>query len=107
MNIANVFVGIEANAGGEQFLTLFETAAVKVERIVSQSYQSPENFWYDQPESEWLTIVRGEAVLEFESGKLIELREGDHLTIPSHVKHRIHRTAPEVIWLAVHVKQAE
>jgi cupin 2 domain-containing protein len=104
LNVRNIFADVATVAGQEQFLSLFESGAVTVKRIVSHSYQSPTNFWYDQPESEWVIILRGEAVLEFESGKLIELKEGDHVSIHSHVKHRVHRTGPETVWLAVHVK---
>jgi mannose-6-phosphate isomerase-like protein (cupin superfamily) len=35
---------------------------------------------------------------------LFEMREGDCLAIPGRVKHRVKRTGPETIWLAVHAK---
>ena len=106
MEFANIFAGIAKTAGREQFLTLFENSAVQIVRIVSQSYSSPEDFWYDQPEPEWVMVMRGAATLEFEDGKLLEMAAGDHVTIPSHAKHRLRQTAPETIWLAVHIKGA-
>jgi len=82
----------------------FENAAVKIERIVSQSHKSPPGFWYDQPQDEWVIVLRGHAVLEFEGGELIEMKQGDHLAIARHVKHRVSQTGPETIWLAVHIE---
>jgi cupin 2 domain-containing protein len=105
INTANIYAGTSKAAGQEQFLTLFENGAVKIERIVSQSYQSPKNFWYDQPNTEWVIVLRGAATLEFQYGTLIEMKEGDYLLIPSHAKHRVSQTGPETVWLAVHVKE--
>ena len=51
-----------------------------------------------------LTPAGTHAILEFEASRLIEMKEGDHLAIPSHIKHRVSQTGPETIWLAVHVK---
>jgi cupin 2 domain-containing protein len=64
---------------------------------------TPAGFWYDQAEHEWLMLVRGHAMLEFADGKLVELKEGDYLDIPPHVRHRVQQTAPDTVWLAVHV----
>jgi len=102
--IGNIYSGIANVAGQEEFLTLFENGAVQIVRIVSQSYSSPENFWYDQVEAEWVIVLRGTATLEFETGTLVALNPGDHVMIPSHTKHRVHQTGPETVWLAVHVK---
>jgi cupin 2 domain-containing protein len=43
--------------------------------------------------------------LEFESGQRVKMKEGDYLTIPPHIRHRVHQTGPETIWLVVHVKE--
>ncbi len=102
--VENIFADIPNFIGQEQFLTLFDNEAVRIERIVSHSHSSPVGFWYDQPECEWVIVLRGHATLEFEGGKLITMKEGDHLAIPSHAKHRISQTGSNTIWLAVHVK---
>lgn len=104
VRVENIFADLPESSGQEQFLTLFENEGVRIERIVSQSHSSPIGFWYDQSECEWVIVLRGHATLEFAGGELIEMREGDHLTIPSHVKHRVNQTGPDTIWLAVHVK---
>jgi cupin 2 domain-containing protein len=102
--VSNIFAGASAVVGEEKFLPLFESNSVKIERIVSHAHSSPPGFWYDQAEAEWVILVRGQATLEFAGGKLVELKEGDYLTIPPHVKHRVHQTAPDTVWLAVHMK---
>lgn len=102
--VDNIFADASAVVGEEGFLTLFESDAVKIERIVSHTHSSPPGFWYDQAEEEWVILMRGQATLEFAGGKLVELKEGDCLAIPPHVKHRVQQTMAETVWLAVHVK---
>ena len=105
VHIDNIFRNLPEICGSaEESLSLFEKPSIKIERIVSQSYSSPPGFWYDQDENEWVIVVRGEATLEFEGGELVRMKEGDHVTIPRHVKHRVHQTSPEAIWLAVHIR---
>jgi cupin 2 domain-containing protein len=104
IHVANIFESVLKMPRQEQFATLFETEAVKVERIVSQSYGAPEDFWYDQPHVEWVIVLRGEAELEFEGGNILRLKAGDYLIIPSHARHRVRRTSAETFWLAVHAR---
>lgn len=104
LRVENIFADIPKSIGHEHFLTLFENEAVKIERIVSQSHGSPAGFWYDQAEDEWVIVLRGRATLEFEGGELIQMKEGDCLVIPRHVKHRVNQTGPNTIWLTVHIK---
>jgi cupin 2 domain-containing protein len=103
VRVHNIFADGSAAGGEEKFLALFESSSVKIERIVSNAHSSPANFWYDQAEHEWVMLVRGGATLEFAYGRSFELKEGDYLNIPPHVRHRIRQTAPDTIWLAVHV----
>jgi cupin 2 domain-containing protein len=103
IRVQNLFANLPELSGSEASLGLFETPSIKIQRIVSQSYSSPPGFWYDQDEDEWVIVVRGEATLEFEAGDLVRMKEGDYVTIPRHVKHRIQQTDPRTIWLAVHI----
>jgi cupin 2 domain-containing protein len=77
--------------------------SVRVERIVSHGHASPPGFWYDQSETEWVVLVRGHARLQFDGGGAVELKPGDHLTIPPHTRHRVVWTTgvEETVWLAV------
>jgi cupin 2 domain-containing protein len=104
VHIDNIFRNLPELSSSEHALSLFENPSVKIERIVSQSYSSPPGFWYDQDEDEWVIVVRGEATLEFEGGELVRMKEGDHVTIPCHVKHRVQQTDPKTIWIAVRVR---
>ena len=104
VTVQHIFRDIQVPAGREQFVTLWQNASVKIERIVSHSHRSSENFWYDQGEDEWVIVLRGTATLEFASGELVELRAGDYLMVPRHERHRVARTGEETIWLAVHLK---
>ena len=104
MDVKNLFANISNAKRGEEFLALFENATTRIERIVSRAHTSPAGFWYDQEEDEWVMVLRGTATLEFTDGELVELKEGDYLTIPRHVKHRVAQTSEETIWLAVHLR---
>ena len=104
--LRNIFAEIGGAAEAEQLLTLFENGDVRVERIVSHAHSSPPDFWYDQSEDEWVIVMRGNATLEFEGAELVEMRTGDYLTIPAHVRHRVARTDDETIWLAVHASRS-
>jgi cupin 2 domain-containing protein len=102
--LRNIFEDIPDASATEQSRPVFESAGVKIERIVSHSHASPKDFWYDQDHDEWVLVLRGDAVLEFGEGRMVEMRTGDHLLIPKHVKHRVERTCAEAVWLAVHMK---
>ena len=103
IQVENIFEGVTKVSGQEQFATLFDSPTVKIERIVSDSYQGPQGFWYDQAQTEWVVVLKGEAELEFDGGDFVRLRAGDYLTIPSHIRHRVRLTDAETVWLAVHV----
>jgi cupin 2 domain-containing protein len=99
----NLFADLPSDLPEESFTTLLQAPGVRIERIVSHGHQSPAGFWYDQPESEWVIVLKGAARLEFEDGTL-EMRPGDYFNIPAHKKHRVAWTTPDepTIWLAVH-----
>jgi cupin 2 domain-containing protein len=104
IRVDNLFANLPELYESEQSLSLFEKPSIKIERIVSQSYSSPAGFWYDQDEDEWVIVLRGEATLEFERGELVRMKEGDHVTIARHVRHRVQQTDTKTIWLAVRIR---
>jgi cupin 2 domain-containing protein len=76
-----------------------------VERIVSQGHCSPEGFWYDQDENEWVIVLSGIAAIEFEGvAEIIQLLPGSYLNIPAHKKHRVTQTSSDekTVWLAIY-----
>ena len=90
-------------AGGEVFEEILKSENVRIERISSSGHISPENFWYDQPENEWVILLQGEAIIGFTDGVETRLNNGDYLFLPAHQKHRVVFTSrePPCIWLAV------
>jgi cupin 2 domain-containing protein len=104
VKLQNIFHDLPELSDQEELSILFQNPCATIERIVSQSYSSPAGFWYDQDEDEWVVVVRGKAILEFEGGEFVRMQEGDYVTIPRHVKHRVRHTDPKTIWLAVHIR---
>ena len=102
VEVKNIFADLPQRSDAESFFSLFQSGSTKIERVVSRSHSSPPDFWYDQPEDEWVIVLLGAAILEFEGGESVELKAGDYLTLPRHVRHRVARMSVETIWLAVH-----
>ena len=98
----NLFTGLPANLPDELLTTLLKAANILIERIVSHGHSSPEGFWYDQDEHEWVIVLKGAARLRFEDN-MMELKSGDFVNISAHKKHRVEWTTPDepTIWLAV------
>lgn len=88
----------------ELFEVLASSEHARIERIVSLGHASPEGFWYDQPQDEFVLLLSGAARLRCEGEDAVDLRPGDYLTIPAHRRHRVDWTTPEgsTVWLAVH-----
>jgi cupin 2 domain-containing protein len=91
------------SAGVEVFEEILKSENVRIERISSSGQISPENFWYDQPENEWVILLQGEAIIGCTDGVETRLGNGDYLFLPAHQKHRVVYTSrePPCIWLAV------
>jgi len=101
----NLFADIPASLPDELVQTLAESAAVRIERIVSHGHASPAGFWFDQPQREWVVLLRGAARLIFEKdARPVEMQPGDWISIAAHARHRVEWTAPRepTVWLAVH-----
>jgi len=83
---------------------LAESSEVRVERIVSTGQASPDAFWYDSKQAEWVVVLKGEAKLRFaDDQQTLHMKPGDHVTIPAHRKHRVEWTTSEgpTVWLAI------
>ena len=96
----NLWHAAEAPTIGEHFQELARIGFTQIERIVSSDLPSRET--YDQPQTEWVALLRGEALLEIE-GEPLQLRSGDYLLLPAHTRHRVLETTRDALWLAVHV----
>ena len=99
----NLFADIPHDLPEEFFTTLLQAPGVRIERIVSHGHKSPDGFWYDQDQAEWVLVLEGAATIELED-KTVEMGPGDYLDIPAHTKRRVAWTTSDelTIWLAVH-----
>lgn len=73
--------------------------------IHSCAASSPDGFWYDQEEHEWLTLLRGSARLALQDpDQGLDLSVGDGLYLAPHRRHRVERTDPQpgTLWLALY-----
>jgi cupin 2 domain-containing protein len=76
---------------------------ISIERIISTGQASPEDFWYDQEQDEWVVVLQGSARLAWEDGRQLDMHPGDWVLLPAHQRHRVDWTSknPPCIWLAV------
>ena len=79
---------------------LAEHGNIRIERIVSTGQTSG---WYDQAETEFVALLEGRAVIEFEGGGSIRMTKGDTIIIKSRERHRVSYTSsePPCVWLCV------
>jgi len=100
----NIFDEIPAELPDELATVLVNASGVRIERIVSRGHASPDDFWYDQDENEFVIVLKGRARLRYDNdGDAQELGTGDWADIPAHTRHRVAWTAPDedTVWLAV------
>jgi cupin 2 domain-containing protein len=86
--------------------TLVAGKGVRLERIVSHGQASPDGFWYDQAEGEWVTVLTGRARIRIaDQADAIALVRGDTLLLPARCRHRVEWTDPDqpTVWLALFV----
>ncbi|WP_419771068.1 MAG: cupin domain-containing protein [Candidatus Marinarcus sp.] len=102
MDKISFYNNILVDKKSENFSEIFKNEVIRIEKIVSNGQKSPENFWYEQHESEFVLVLKGKALLEFEN-ETLELNEGEAVNIPAFTKHRVkytHLNEP-TIWLAI------
>ena len=98
----NLYENLPTSIPIELIQVLAANHHVRIERIVSHGHSSPDDFWYDQKEQEWVIVLKGAARLQFEDTS-VDMKPGDFVNIPAHKKHRVDWTTPDepTIWLAV------
>ncbi len=104
MEFQNIFKPVPEVLKEELIEKIAAGENVRIERIVSRGHSSPEGFYYDQEENEWVILLKGEAKLTFENTEEpLHLKPGDYVNIPSHKRHRVEWTPPDAdtVWLAV------
>ena len=59
MSLSSLFADLPQHLPDELITNLLEAANVHIERIVSHGHASPEGFWYDQDQHEWVLVLKG------------------------------------------------
>jgi len=106
-NAGNLFTNIPDDLPEELIEILTTADGIRVERIVSRGHASPSGLWYDQEANELVVLLKGSAGLAFEGrSELLEMKAGDYVNIPAHLKHRVEWTDADQdsIWLAIHYR---
>jgi cupin 2 domain-containing protein len=90
--------------GSESFETLLKSNSLLLEKILTHGELKSPGKWYDQEKDEWVMMVQGKATIEYDDGNRIEMKKGDYVIIPAHLKHRVIETSesPDCVWLALH-----
>ena len=99
---SNLFALPDPMPVDEQFTDLLHTDSLRIERIVSTGQITSPGLWYEQEEDEWVALIQGEAILEYEDGEKLHLLPGDYVLLPARRRHRVAYTSsePPCIWLA-------
>ena len=97
----NIFDLPELPLPEELTTVLAENSSVRIERIVSTGQVSAD--WYDQEQTEFVVLLQGNAVVEFENDKSVNMTRGDTLLINPHERHKVSFTStePPCVWLCV------
>lgn len=103
LNVMNIYNNIPQDLSKEVFEDIITSKNVRIERIISNAHHSPDNYWYDQEQSEWVIVLKGEAEIEYNDAAVLKLETGDYINIPAHTKHRVKSTSEDgiTLWLAV------
>src|SRR5262245_21279157 len=57
-SIKNIFDDLPQHLPKELVQVLVRAADVRIERIISYGQSSPKDFWYDQPQHEWVLVLK-------------------------------------------------
>ena len=100
----NIFRDVKAKGDDEEVVPLLSRPGLRIERIVSTGQASPPDFWYDQPEDEWVILLAGSAGLAIDGEAERTLAPGDYVFLPARKRHRVTWTdaVRPTVWLAVH-----
>lgn len=102
----NLLTSLPSARDTEMSETLITAHGIRLQRIISFGQISPEGFWYDQKEAEWVVLLTGRARLVI-AGE-VETRilgPGDAVYLPAHCRHRVEWTDPDhpTVWLALFI----
>ena len=104
--LRNLLTSLPFARDAEMSETLVTAHGIRLQRIISFGQVSPEGFWYDQKEAEWVMLLTGSArlVIAGEAEERI-LGPGDAVYLPAHCRHRVEWTDRDhpTVWLALFI----
>src|SRR5882672_1043045 len=88
--LPNLLTSLPSLGDAEVTESLITAHGIRLQRIISFGQVSPEGFWYDQKEAEWVMLLTGRArlVIAGEAEERI-LGPGDAGYLPAHCRHRV------------------
>lgn len=104
VDVSNLLTPLPSASDAEVTERLLSANGVRLERIVSLGQTSPEGFWYDQAEDEWVLLLAGRARLSIAGDPDDrDLGPGDSVYLPAGCRHRVAWTDPvqPTVWLAL------
>ena len=102
MKKGNFFVHHYSDLSNEIIETIAEGGKFRMERIISECHITPEDYWYDQDETEFVMVVKGRAELMFKGSEHpVDLFPGDYVIIEPHEQHRVTHTEESTFWIAL------
>ena len=102
---SQLLADVDCSPGEEHEDVLCSGAGWRLVKICSNAASSPPGFWYQQNENEWLTLLRGSALIRLDDpDQWVDLSVGDQLLLPAGRRHRVERTDPYpgTTWLALY-----
>ncbi len=100
----NLLSDIPAELPDELVQTLVLRRGCRWCGVVSRGHWSPDGFWYDQDENEFVVLLSGAARMVFEDrAEPVEMTAGSWVNIAAHRRHRVEWTDPtqNTIWLGI------
>ena len=102
----NLLAPLADATAAERVRILLAVGGARIEQIVSAGQASPEGFWYDQDDTEYVLLLAGTARLRIAGeDRARVLCPGDYLVLPAHCRHRVEATSrdPPAVWLTIHL----
>jgi cupin 2 domain-containing protein len=106
LSVCHLLASLPSARDAEVSETLVTGRGIRFERIVSHGQATPEGFWYDQENAEWVMVLTGRTRLTI-AGEAEDrvLGPGDAVFLPAHCRHRVAWTDPDhpTVWLALFI----
>ena len=107
-NLLRAFPG-RKNRPEEHIQELFRGGGITIEGIITYGKVTLQGQWYDDPRTEFVMVLSGEAELLFEeNNQRAKLGRFDYVIIPPHERHRIEWVGAyrNTLWLTAYIENS-